>query len=83
MRDPPRRVAPGRPSPACRWSLKILWIIYAIVVAVNLTVWTLVNGDGETPTSGRSGWPSPASSLAGATAGALAVRTHRRAALER
>ena len=61
--------------------LRILWINYAFVVAVNLTVWMLVNDDG-----GTYFWPMwlavPGVVLLGATAVAGAVRTHRRAALE-
>jgi hypothetical protein len=62
--------------------LRILWINVAFVVAVNLTVWMLVNGDGDTYF-----WPMwlavPGVVLVGASAMAVAVRTHRRAALER
>jgi hypothetical protein len=62
--------------------LRILWINYAFVVAVNLTVWMLVNGDGDTYF-----WPMwlavPGVVLVGASAVAGAVRAHRRAALER
>ena len=63
--------------------LRILWINYAFVVAVNLTVWFLVGGgNGNTYF-----WPMwlaiPGVVLAGATAVTGAVRTHRRAALER
>ena len=59
--------------------LRILWINYAFVVAVNLTVWMLVSGgDGDTYF-----WPMwlavPGVVLVGATAGVKAVRTHRRA----
>ena len=58
--------------------LKILWINYAFVVVVNVTVWFLV-GAGYF-------WPMwlavPGVVLTGASAAALAVRTHRRAALE-
>jgi hypothetical protein len=61
--------------------LRILWINYAFVVAVNLTVWMLVNGGGDTYF-----WPMwlavPGVVLVGASAVAVAVRTHRRAALE-
>jgi hypothetical protein len=95
---PVRVPAPPAPVPAVRtpraevatrWSfaalplvLKILWINYAFVVAVNLTVWMLVNGDGDTYF-----WPMwlaiPGAVLTGASTAALAARTHRRAALER
>ena len=61
--------------------LKILWINYAFVVVVNLTVWFLVGG-GDTYF-----WPMwlaiPGVVLTGASAAALVVRTHRRAAIER
>ena len=60
--------------------LKILWINYAFVVVVNLVVWFLVGG-GDTYF-----WPMwlaiPGVVLTGASGVALAVRTHRRAALE-
>jgi hypothetical protein len=59
--------------------LRILWINYAFVVAVNLTVWFLVGGGYFWPM-----WLAiPGVVLAGATAVTGAVRTHRRAALER
>jgi hypothetical protein len=62
--------------------LRILWINYAFVVAINLTVWMLVNSGGDTYF-----WPMwlavPGVVLVGASAVAVAVRTHRRAALER
>jgi Domain of unknown function (DUF1707) len=60
--------------------LRILWINYAFVVVVNLTVWMLVGG-GDTYF-----WPMwlaiPGVVLVGASAVTGAVRTHRRAALE-
>jgi hypothetical protein len=60
--------------------LRILWINYAFVVAVNLTVWFLVGG-GDTYF-----WPMwlaiPGVVLVGASGITGAVRTHRRAALE-
>ena len=59
--------------------LRILWINWAVVVTINLAVW-LVAGGGYF-------WPMwlavPGVVLAGATAVTGAVRTHRRAALER
>ena len=62
--------------------LRILWINYAFVVAVNLTVWMLVNGDGDTYF-----WPMwlavPGVVLVGASAVVAAVRTHRRVGIER
>ena len=59
--------------------LKILWINYAFVVVVNLTVWFLVGGGYFWPM-----WLAiPGVVLTGASAAALVVRTHRRAALER
>ena len=61
--------------------LKILWINYAFVVAVNLTVWFLVGG-GDTYF-----WPMwlavPGVVLLGATAVTGAVRSNRQAAIER
>ena len=89
----PSRAPAVRTSPAqvdtCKSSarlpllLRILWINYAFVVAVNLTVWMLVSGgDGDTYF-----WPMwlaiPGVVLVGASAITGAVRTHRRAALER
>lgn len=59
--------------------LRILWINYAFVVVVNLTVWLLVGGGYFWPM-----WLAvPGVVLVGVTAVAGAVRTHRRAALER
>ena len=59
--------------------LRILWINFAFVVAVNLTVWFLVGGGYFWPM-----WLAiPGVVLVGASAVAGAVRTHRRAALER
>ena len=58
--------------------LKILWINYAFVVAVNLVVWFLVGGGYFWPM-----WLAvPGVVLTGVSGVALAVRTHRRAALE-
>jgi hypothetical protein len=58
--------------------LKVLWINYAFVVAVNLVVWFLVGGGYFWPM-----WLAiPGVVLTGASGVALAVRTHRRAALE-
>jgi hypothetical protein len=63
--------------------LRILWINYAFVVAVNLTVWMLVSGG----TGNTYFWPMwlaiPGVVLVGASAVTGAVRTHRRAALQR
>ena len=87
----PSRAAAVRTTPAqveCRKGfarlplvLRILWINYAFVVAVNVTVWMLVSGGGDTYF-----WPMwlaiPGVVLVGASAVAGAVRTHRRAALE-
>ena len=76
------QVDTGRAFAGLPLVLKILWINYAFVVAVNLVVWTLVNGEG-----GTYFWPMwlaiPGVVLTGASGVALAVRTHRRAALER
>lgn len=87
----PSRAPAVRTSPAqieCRKGfarlplvLRILWINYAFVVAVNLTVWFLVGGSNDVYF-----WPMwlavPGVVLVGATAVAGAVRTQRRAALE-
>ena len=64
--------------------LKILWINWVAVVAINLTVWTLVNlGEGEADYF----WPMwlavPGVVLLGVSAGVHALRTHGRAAIER
>jgi hypothetical protein len=62
--------------------LRILWINYAFVVAVNLTVWFLVGG-GSTDTYFWPMWLAvPGVVLLGASAATGAVRTHRRAANE-
>lgn len=56
--------------------LRILWINWVLAVAVNVTVWTLVNGDGDTYF-----WPMwlavPGVVLLGATGTVAAVRAHR------
>jgi hypothetical protein len=59
--------------------LRILWINYAFVVAVNVTVWFLVGADYFWPM-----WLAiPGVVLVGASTITGAVRTHHRAALER
>ena len=87
-------VAPGAPpvvrTPASRFDvreasarlptvLRILWLNYAFVVAVNVTVWLLIGGD-------TYFWPMwlaiPGVVLAGASTVTGVVRTHRRAAIE-
>ena len=77
----PAPVACRRPTSGLPLVLKILWINWVLAVAVNLTVWTLVDGDGDTYF-----WPMwlgvPRVVLGGASAVALDVRAHRRAALE-
>jgi hypothetical protein len=58
--------------------LRILWLNYAFVVVVNVTVWFLVGGGYFWPM-----WLAiPGVVLGGATVVTGAVRTHRRAALE-
>ena len=86
----PSRVPAGRTSaaqvdtrqacaPRLPLVLRILWINYAFVVAVNLTVWMLVGGGYFWPM-----WLAiPGVVLVGASTISGAVRTHRRAALER
>ena len=71
-------------SPAVRRSafaalplvLRILWINWVLAVAVNVPVWMLVDGDGDTYF-----WPIwlavPGVVLLGASAAVAAVRTHR------
>ena len=64
-------------------ALRILWINWAFVVAVNLTVWTLVNvGDDDMGYF----WPMwlavPGVVLLGASAAVTVARSHRRARRE-
>lgn len=70
-----RAAAPGLPLP-----LKILWTIWAAVLAINLVVWTLVSlGNGEA----NYFWPMwllvPGTGLLGATVGVQYLRRGRTA----
>ncbi len=74
------------PAPAARGAfaglplvLRILWINWAFVVAVNLTVWTLVNVGDDTMGYFWPMWLAvPGVVLLGASAAVTAVRSHRR-----
>ena len=69
-------VARRQPFARASLLLRILWINWVLAVAVNVTVWTLVNGGGDTYF-----WPMwlavPGVVLAGASAGVAAMRAHR------
>jgi hypothetical protein len=59
--------------------LRILWINWAVVVTINVAVWVVAGGEYFWPI-----WLAiPGVVLGGATAVTGAVRTHRRAAIER
>jgi hypothetical protein len=65
-------------------ALKVIWAIWASVVAINITVWLLVSIGGSDTAYFWPMWLAiPGVVLVGATAAVNAVRTHRRAALER
>ncbi|MFP5370274.1 MAG: hypothetical protein ACLGI3_05945 [Actinomycetes bacterium] len=69
-------VARRRPLARASLLLRILWINWVLAVAVNVTVWTLVSGDGD-----AYFWPMwlavPGVVLLGASGTVAAVRAHR------
>ena len=71
-------VARRQPFARASLLLRILWINWVLAVAVNVTVWTLVNGGGDTYF-----WPMwlavPGVVLLGASGTVAAARAHRTA----
>lgn len=58
--------------------LRILWVNYALVVVINLTVWLALNVGSPEPDHFWPVWMTvPGVLLAGATAGVNAVRRNR------
>ena len=75
---PPVRVPAGAGAPGVPTALKVLWTVWAFVLLISLTVWTLVSlGNGEPDYF----WPMwlfvPGAALFGATAITTAVRSRR------
>ena len=79
-----RQMARPRPAPDVPLILRILWINWAVVVTINLAVWLVITVGSSEPVYFWPVWLAvPGMLLCGATAAARAVRTHRRAAIER